>query len=127
MYAVAFEHAAVIEHLLTVSHIDGIDVNVIDDGFLGTALIRAVGNGHTAVVKLLSAWPGIDVNVKNEFGTTVLMYAAQMGQEAVVAQLLATAGIDATTRDDDGRTALMHAERYEHAAVVKLLRNFAQD
>ena len=49
-----------------------------------TALICAAGSGDTAVVELLLAAPGIDVNAKDDVGQTALIAAARMGKIAVV-------------------------------------------
>ncbi len=44
----------------------------------------AAENGHTAVVELLLAAPGIDVNAKDSKGDTALIKAAENGHTAVV-------------------------------------------
>jgi ankyrin repeat protein len=106
--------------------------------YLETALIVAAKEGHTAVVKLLLATSGIDVNARSHdtIGEyhTALIVAAEKGDIAVVKLLLAAPGIDVNaTREDEARrlalrnrgrgvrTALMQAAKKGHTAVVKLL------
>ncbi|KAH7314026.1 hypothetical protein BKA65DRAFT_411545, partial [Rhexocercosporidium sp. MPI-PUGE-AT-0058] len=58
----------------------------------------AAKNGHKAVVKLLLAIKGVDVNSKD--------LNAKNGHEAVVKLLLAIKGVNADSKDKDGETSL---------------------
>ncbi|KAF2179509.1 hypothetical protein K469DRAFT_300743 [Zopfia rhizophila CBS 207.26] len=109
----------------------GIDINSKDGGdeYDGgrTALSYAAERGHEAVVKLLLAKDGVDINSKAGYrGRTALSYAAKEGHGAVVKLLLAKDGVDINSKDgvDYGigrRTALSYAAEEGHEAVVKLL------
>ena len=57
----------------------------MDDGF--TPLMTAAEAGHNGVVKVLTAYPTCDVDVKNVYGQTALSFAAQNGR-AEIAQTL---------------------------------------
>lgn len=71
-----------------------------------TGLSRALFARHEKVAKLLLATPGIDVNVRDEWGRTALHY---LSYSPAVRWLLAAPGIDVNARDFDGRTPLMGA------------------
>lgn len=88
-----------------------------------TPLWWAARNGHEAVVKVLLAIDGIDVNSRDNLdGWTPLAWAAGNGHEAVVVLLLAKGGIDLNSRDNNnGRTSLSWAAGRGHEAVVKVL------
>jgi len=90
-----------------------------------TPLSWAARNGREAVVKLLLATPGVDINSKStgkyEGGRTALSFAAEKGHEAVVKLLLAAPGVDINSKDSNRRTALSFAAENGHEAVVKLL------
>jgi len=63
-------------------------------------------SGHEAVVKLLLAKDGDDMDPKDSaYGRTLLWWAAENGQEAVVRLLLAKDGVDVNSEDSDGRTS----------------------
>jgi ankyrin repeat protein len=89
-----------------------------------TALIRAAWNGHTTIVELLLAAPGIDVNAKTKNDDTALITAAENGHTAIVELLLAAPGIDVNASDEDGNTALTVAVAEGHTAVVRLIKSF---
>jgi ankyrin repeat protein len=54
----------------------------------------AAGNGHDAVVRLLSNTSGIDLNISDSFGQSPLSWAADNGHDAVVRLLTNAPGID---------------------------------
>ena len=86
------------------------------------ALFLAVNHGHEAVVELLLAEDGVDLNSKDNNGWTLLSWAAWRGHEAVVKLLLAKDGIDPNSKGSFcGWTPLICAAMYGHEAVVKLL------
>ncbi|ORE17803.1 hypothetical protein BCV71DRAFT_235489 [Rhizopus microsporus] len=64
--------------------------------------------------------PFIDINAKDEDGTTPLIYAACFGKYEI-AQALLQAGAKADSQDSHGWTALMWATTNNHEALVKLL------
>ncbi|KAK1765274.1 ankyrin repeat-containing domain protein [Phialemonium atrogriseum] len=82
-------------------------------------LLRAAGEGHEAVVKLLLEG-GASVDAKDRDGQTPLWRAAWGGHEAVV-KLLLEGGASVDAKDQDGQTPLWRAAGEGHEAVVKLL------
>lgn len=87
-----------------------------------TALHYACANGHTAVVELLLAAPGVDVNASDpQNRTTPLYFASQHGHVDVVRVLLAAPAIEVTARRASGATPLYVACQNGHADVVALL------
>jgi len=85
-----------------------------------TALMKASGNGHEKVVKLLLD-KGADVNLQSKYAETALMKASGNGHEKVVKVLLAKgAEVDQGEGTSDG-TALSQAFEEGHEEVVKLL------
>jgi len=79
---------------------------------------------YEAVVKMLLAVDGIDLNSKDSFrGWTALSVAAEGGHEEVVKLLLAKDGVDIDSKDFKGRTALRLAAEKWHGAVVRLLQS----
>lgn len=83
-------------------------------------LSYAAERGHEAVVKLLLATKGIDINTKCKYGRTPLSYAAEWGREAVV-KLLIEAQADVNIKSDDGRTPLLWAAINGRRLNVELL------
>jgi len=83
----------------------------------------AAQNGHEAVVQLLLAAEGVDVNqVKQSNGAFPLLLAAQNGHEAVVQLLLAAEGVDVNqVVPSNGAFPLLMAALGGDAAVVRLL------
>ncbi|KFY84554.1 hypothetical protein V500_09211 [Pseudogymnoascus sp. VKM F-4518 (FW-2643)] len=88
---------------------------------LRTPLSWAAENGNEAVVKLLLATAGVDIESYDYKGQTPLALAAANGQESVVKLLLATVGVDAEFRDHRYRTPLFLAAEHGHEMVMKLL------
>jgi len=58
----------------------------MDDGF--TPLMTAAEAGHVNVVKVLTAYPTCDVDVKNVYGQTALSFAAQNGRFEIAQALV---------------------------------------
>ncbi|RYC81153.1 hypothetical protein BFJ63_vAg15952 [Fusarium oxysporum f. sp. narcissi] len=79
------------------------------------------GQGQEAIVKLLLATEGVDVNLKDDYGRTPLSWASENGHEEIVKLLLATEGVDVDSKDDYGRTPLSWAAGKGHVDIVKLL------
>jgi ankyrin repeat domain-containing protein 50 len=85
--------------------------------------LRAAGNGHEAVVKLLLDTGKVKVNSKDIEVRTPLSRAAENGHEAVVKLLLNTGKAEVDSKDIEKRTPLSRATENGHEAVVKLLLN----
>lgn len=86
-----------------------------------TPLSWAVVNGHEAMVELLLATAGVNVNLKDSLGETPLSCAIRYRQEAVAKLLLATAKVDINARSLTGATPLFKAVTSVDAVFVKLL------
>jgi hypothetical protein len=91
------------------------------DSYDRTPLSYAAENGHEAVVKLLLAKDGVNLNYMDQFDETPLLFAVENGHEAVVKLLLAKDGVDLNSKSIYDRTPLSHAVGNGHEAVVKLL------
>ena len=77
--------------------------------------------GYAAVVKLLLAHPGINVNLKNGEGGTVFSLACQYGRESVVRLMLKDPRVDVTQEDDSGCTPLWYAAACAQLEVIRWL------
>lgn len=87
-----------------------------------TALLTAVTAKHEHIVKFLLTIPGIDVNSKNNFGTTALQIASgTIPNIKIVHMLLAVPSIDINAQDNRGNTALILAAQENQAHIIKLL------
>ena len=80
----------------------------------------AVQNGHIDVVKHNIAI-GIDVNSKNEAGSSPLHSSAYWGYKEI-AELLIAEGADVNAKCDNGYTALDEAIQRKHSETANLLR-----
>lgn len=85
------------------------------------ALMRASRAGHADTVRSLLNSPGVNVNARDENGSTPLIEAARNGHDGVVEALL-IARADVKAKDERGKTALMYASEGGHTESVKLLR-----
>ncbi|KAG0755193.1 hypothetical protein G6F62_009485 [Rhizopus arrhizus] len=115
----------------TVDDADDYDENVIerqdmDDGLkrqkCTKLFLKSASSGDLEkVLKYLETMkPFIDINAKDEDGTTPLIYAACFGKFEI-AQALLTAGAKIDSQDSHGWTALMWATTNNHESLVKLL------
>ncbi|KAK5073265.1 hypothetical protein LTR51_005907 [Lithohypha guttulata] len=86
-----------------------------------TPLLYAIARGHTEVVQLLLAQPGIEVNTENKYGRSPLSEAAIRGHTKVVQLLLAQSDIEVNTQDEYGRSPLSGAASEGYTEVVQLL------
>ena len=84
-------------------------------------LYGASRNGHTAVVELLLAKDGVDVNQANKEGVTPLNAASYHGHTAVVELLLAQDGVDVNQANKDRETPLNYACKKTLADIMALL------
>ncbi|ROT81850.1 ankyrin repeat protein [Penaeus vannamei] len=89
------------------------------DFFAEKPLHVAAEEGHEEIVKMLILG-GVDVNGKNEKGSTPLHFAAQEGHEAAAEELIVK-GADVNAKDEDGYTPLHLAAFNGHRAMVEML------
>jgi len=82
-------------------------------------IFEASRTGNLSRVRELIA-SGVDVNARNNTGTTVLMYASRHGHIEVVRELIAR-GADVNLRNVIGYTTLMIASKNGHSEVVREL------
>ena len=85
------------------------------------ALFRATREGNTDMVKSLLASPGVDVNARDESGSTPLLEAARFGHDNIC-RILIAAGANLNAKDKDGKTALQLAIQGDHDEVVRVLK-----
>ena len=88
-----------------------------------TCLMLAVREGHSSIVDILLAEPGIDVTRRDVNGSTALHLACRYGQMDLVQQLLDHPGglYCLEWPDKWGETPLLTATRKGHLRCVKLL------
>ncbi|KAJ5385425.1 hypothetical protein N7517_003336 [Penicillium concentricum] len=87
----------------------------------GTALIIAAQYGATDAVKLLLAYPGIDVNHGDASGTTALTHAAQGGYYDLVEALLDNGADTEVKQERWYGTVIMRAIDNGKTSIVRLL------
>ena len=88
-----------------------------------TCLMLAVREGHSSIVDILLAEPGIDVTRRDVNGSTALHLACRYGQMDLVQQLLDHPGglYCLEWPDKWGETPLLTATRKGHLRCIKLL------
>lgn len=119
-------------------------VNTNND--LDPVLVNASGRGHEAIVKMLLAYEGIDVNASNQEGNTALLKACEgiiytsdedgvtnviddpgYWRGAIVKLLLNCEGIDVSASNRKGETALKKASEHEDSqGILRLLKNYLE-
>jgi len=104
----------------TLTTIDGIDVNSMDETG-ARPLIWAARKGHEIVVKLLLGRKDVNPDSPDRNGRTPISWAAENGHEAVAKLLLERKDVNPDRPDIDGRTPISWAAENGHEAVVKLL------
>jgi len=83
---------------------------------------EAAETGKVEEVKeILKNDPTLNVNWKNEYGTTVLNRACAYGHDSIVSLLLAHPDIDVNKKDNDGNTPFMWACVFGRTSCVRLL------
>ena len=90
------------------------------------ALFRATREGNTDMVRSLLSSPGVDVNAKDESGSTPLLEAARFGHDNICRMLIA-AGAKLNAKDRDGKTALQLAIQGNHDEVVRVLKQAGEN
>lgn len=86
-----------------------------------TQLNVAISKGDLAKVQQLVEI-GVDVNKKDERGTTPLMYAILFNQPQIVAYLIKK-GADYRAEDANGLTILDYAEQSKSEEIIKLVND----
>ena len=87
----------------------------------------AVSFGRLQEEKWLKAWPGGDLDAKDEEGWSALQRAAAEGLAVAVKELLRRPGVEVNgVEPTKGQPALVLASRGGHAAVVRVLLACAQ-
>lgn len=90
------------------------------------ALFRATREGNTDMVRSLLSAPGVDVNAKDETGSTPLLEAARFGHDNICRMLIA-AGANLKAKDRDSKTALQLAIQGDHDEVVRVLKQAGEN
>ncbi|HCO96842.1 MAG TPA: hypothetical protein DIU00_23365 [Phycisphaerales bacterium] len=92
---------------------------LLDNGAEYSSIHIAVQAGDRDQVKAFLD-QGIDVDVKNEQGSTALFLAVKGKHEDIV-KLLVAKGADVDAKDKQGKTALFYAVEHNHKDIVELL------
>jgi len=97
----------------------GFNVNMEVDG-LGSTLLHfaCLGDHRSAVIPLLLAHPGIDVNLKTAFGWTPFYYACLNGYPSCAREMLKDSRVN-VNEPTNGCTALWYAAIWGHLDVIK--------
>jgi ankyrin repeat protein len=79
--------------------------------------------GHEAIVPILLACTGLEINARcgEKSGGLTALHVAAMSGHAKIAEMLIEAGVDPQTRDNDGKLALHEAAAKGHTDIVKSL------
>ncbi|EAU86841.2 ankyrin repeat domain-containing protein 50 [Coprinopsis cinerea okayama7 len=86
-----------------------------------TPLMRAVYDGHRAVVFQILQIPGLEVDAADSQGRTALMWAARQGHHDIISRFFQIPGINVHTADYSGSTALMLAAEQGSVDVASQL------
>ena len=97
------------------------EVPMLGNVWGSTPLHMASHGGHTAVVELLAAAPGIDVNRVDAWGETPLYVACRKGHADVVRVLLAVEATDVNLANHHGTTPLVAARSGGHGEVAGMV------
>lgn len=102
----------------------GVDVNYqnVQHGY--TALSRAVYNNKEEIVKLLLNQPGININTKDKYGSSIISTVFANVRNLNIIKLLLRAGIDVNSVDSRGDTILNNMVRSRNEdIIVSLVRH----
>ena len=83
-----------------------------------TSLHRACNGGHDAVVSILLAHPGIDINARNDRGGTPWLWSCTGGHSSCARLMLKDPRVLINATDKDGRTALWWATLSGHVDIA---------
>ena len=108
-------HPDVVQRLLRA----GADINAADV-YGWTPLMRAVHEQRHGAVQVLLDAPGVDVDARNEHGSTALHLAAQRGDRPIVEHLLA-GGANPELEDQEGLTPSEIASMTGHPDLASFL------
>jgi len=98
----------------------GFKVNMDQDGNGSTLLHYAcLDSDRSAVIPLLLAHPGIDVNVKTKCGDSPFILACLYGFTSCVRELLKDSRVKVNETLNGGRTPLWYAAYNDHLDVIK--------
>ena len=99
----------------------GADPNTRGGFVNNTCLMVAASGNHNGVVELLLSTQGIQVNAKNETGSTALHKACLRGSLAAIALIVKSPGVLLNERDNYGNTPIMFAiSRRQTQAVLQM-------
>ncbi|KAK4936865.1 hypothetical protein LTR66_015280 [Elasticomyces elasticus] len=99
---------------------NGLDIDIKD--WRGRSLFTlAAKRGHVAMVELLAATDGANLNSKDDENMTALMHAVVEGHRDIVDLLLAMEQVNVDLEDEGGRSSLSYAAFEGHRAIVKML------
>jgi len=100
----------------------GFKVNVAQNGYGFTLLHFACQrDSRSAVIPLLLAHPGIDINVKNTDGETPFYYACQFGLPSCVREMVKDSRVKVNEPDNIGYTPLWWAAACGYQDVIEWL------
>ena len=98
----------------------GFKVNMEMDGLRRTLLHEAcIDSDRSAVIPLLLAHRGIEVNVKTRYGCTPLYYACADGQTSCVREMLKDSRVMVNEPNNYGRTPLWWAAYNGHLDIIR--------
>jgi len=96
------------------------NVNMRRDGDGWTLLHQAcLSNSRSAVIPLLLAHPDIDVNVKDNDGSSPFYFACSNGHTSCVRVMLKNSRVKVNETDNNGETPPWIAAHYGHLHVIK--------
>ena len=96
----------------------GADPNARGGPLNFTCLMVATWENHDRVVELLLSTQGIQVNAKNENGSSALHYACGNGSLASLALIVKSPGVQLNERNNYGCTPIMAAIRNSQTQAV---------
>jgi len=84
-----------------------------------TCLHTACRNGDHDLIKTLLGHPSLDMNARNQYGSTPLMLACMSGKPEAVIAMLKDSRVNVEAVEKMGRTALWLAAYYGHCMIVE--------